>query len=79
MPPMRHAPAGIGRTRRRTPAASVHVVLRGPDDFLRDHVFLAAAQHQLMLRRSNRAQGWVSWRYNCGNRKGSCSGWRIKV
>ncbi len=54
MPPMRHAPAGIGRTRRGTPAAPVHVVLRGPDDFLRDHVFLAAAQHRLMLRRSSR-------------------------
>ena len=47
---MRHAPAGIRRTGGGTPAAPIHVVLHRPDDFLRDDVFLAASQHQLMLR-----------------------------
>jgi hypothetical protein len=54
MPPMRHAPASLGRPRRRTPAAPVHVVLRGPDALLRGDVFLVAAQHRLMLRCSSR-------------------------
>lgn len=47
---MRHAPAGIGRTRGATSVAPIHVVLHRPDGLLRDDVFLAATQHQLMLR-----------------------------
>lgn len=50
MPPMRHAPAGIGRARGATSVAPIQVVLHRPDDLLRSDVFLAATQHQLMLR-----------------------------
>src|SRR5690606_32381673 len=50
VPPVRHAPAGIGRTRGATSAAPIHVVLHWPDDLLRGDVFLAATRQQLMLR-----------------------------